>query len=91
MPHGTPCSPSPQPKAAQEDDLGGPGEEMRFALPAAPSPPAQAFLLAGVQEAARSGGCRLSTEALALFVWRLGDAALSTFRSVHCRGALSVQ
>lgn len=64
----------------QEDDLGGPAEEMRFALPAAPSPPVQEFLLAGVQEAARGGGYYLSTDALALFIWRLGDAALSTFR-----------
>ncbi len=64
----------------QEDDLGGPAEEMRFALPAAPSPLVQEFLLAGVQEAARGGGCYLSTDALALIIWHLGDAALSTFR-----------
>ena len=53
---------------------------MRFALPAAPSAPAQAFLLAGAREVARAGGCHLSADALALFVWRLGDAALSAFR-----------
>ena len=64
----------------QEDELGGPAEEMRFALPAAPSAPAQAFLLAGAQEVARAGGCYLSADALALFLWRLGDAALSAFR-----------
>ncbi len=61
-----------------------PAEEMRFALPAAPSPPVQEFLLAGVQEAARGGGCYLSTDALALFIWRLGDAAL-----VHLQVSLS--
>lgn len=53
---------------------------MRFALPAVPSPAAQEFLLAGAQEVARAGGCHLSSDALALFVWHLGDAALSTFR-----------
>ena len=72
---------------AQEDELGGPAEEMRFALPAAPSAPAQAFLLAGAREVARAGGCYLSTDALALFIWRLGNAALSAFRweclSIH--------
>lgn len=71
-------------RPSQEDDLGGPAEEMRFALPAAPSPPAQAFLLAGAQEVARAGGCFLSADALALFIWYLGDAALSTFRC-DCR------
>ncbi len=73
---------------AQEDELGGPAEEMRFALPAAPSAPAQAFLLAGAREVARAGGCYLSTDALALFIWRLGDAALAAIRwecrSLHC-------
>lgn len=64
----------------QEDELGGPAEEMRFALPAAPSPPAQALLLAGVQEAARGGGCHLDTDALALLLWRLGEAVLSAYR-----------
>ena len=67
---------------AQEDELGGPAEEMRFALPAAPSAPAQAFLLAGAREVARAGGCYLSADALALFIWRLGDTALSAFRWV---------
>ena len=74
-------------RVLQEDELGGPAEEMRFALPAAPSPPAQEFLMAGAQEVARGGGCHLSTDALALFVWHLGDAVLSTFRYVSLRSA----
>ncbi|KAK9841813.1 hypothetical protein WJX81_004723 [Elliptochloris bilobata] len=62
---------------AQEDELGGEGEEMRFALPAAPSPAALLFLLAAGRELARAGGHLVPPPALALFEWELGAAGLS--------------
>ena len=49
-----PCSKTTE--DTQEDELGGAGEEMRFALPAAPSPAALLFLLAAGREVARAGG-----------------------------------
>lgn len=71
--------------AAQEDELGGPAEEMRFPLPAAPSPGAQAALLAACREVARAGGASMPPAALALLTWELGDAVLRAFRcAAHC-------
>ena len=67
----------------QEDELGGPAEEMRFPLPAAPSPVAQAALLAACREVARAGGHAVSEPALALLAWELGNAVLAAFRCVN--------
>lgn len=60
--------------------MGGSGEEMRFSLPAAPSPATQEALLAAAREVARAGGHFLSPAALALLCWELGDAVLASFR-----------
>ena len=57
--------------------MGGEGEEMRFALPAAPSPAALLFLLAAGRELARAGGHLVPPPALALFEWELGAAGLA--------------
>ena len=62
---------------AQEDELGGPGDEMSFALPAAASPAAQQALLAGGREAARAGGHLLPNQAAALLAWDLAAALLA--------------
>ena len=74
---------------AQEDELGGPGEEMRFPLPAAPSPAAQGALLAACREVARAGGHAIAEPALALLAWELGDAFLAAFRWAFPKSPLS--
>lgn len=75
-------------ESAQEDELGGAAEEMRFSLPAAASPAAQAALLGGCREVARAGGHAVAEPALALLAWELGGAVLTAFRcatrSVQC-------
>ncbi|CAL8464776.1 g4311 [Coccomyxa elongata] len=63
-----------------EDELGGAAEEMRFALPAAASPAAQAALLGSCREVARAGGHAVAEPALALLAWELGEAVLTAFR-----------
>lgn len=60
---------------------GGSGLEMRFQLPAAPSPAAIQLALAACQEIDRAGGHLLEEEPLLLFKWRLGGSLLSTLSS----------
>ena len=71
----------------QEDDLGGSGEALRFALPGAASPAPLTFLLASGQELRRAGGHELPAPALRLVAWHLGAAVLDAYRcaaiSIH--------
>lgn len=60
-----------------EADGGGGGLEMRFQLPAAPSPASVQLALAACQEADRAGGHLLEEEPLLLLKWRLGAALLA--------------
>ncbi len=61
------------------------GGEMRFSLPAAPSPGPLLFLLAACQELARAGGHTTGAVAVQLLQWELGNAVLQAFRccSMH--------
>lgn len=59
------------------------GGEMRFRLPAAPSPGTLMFLLAACREVARAGGHTTGAVAVQLLEWELGNAALQAFRSSH--------
>ena len=63
---------------------------MRFALPAAASPGAQAALLGGCREVARAGGHAVAEPALALFAWELGEAVLTAFRCSRLLGVARV-
>ncbi|PSC70573.1 conserved oligomeric Golgi complex subunit 1 [Micractinium conductrix] len=56
---------------------GGSGLEMRFQLPAAPSPAAVQLALAACQEIDRAGGHLLEEEPLLLLKWRLGGSLLA--------------
>lgn len=50
--------------------------DMRFHLPACPSPATMSFLAAACQEVRRAGDHAASSEALQLLAWELGGAAL---------------
>lgn len=63
------------------------GGEMRFRLPAAPSPGPLMFLLAACREVARAGGHTTGAVAVQLLEWELGNAVLEAFR---CSGSLSI-
>ena len=56
------------------------GGEMRFSLPAAPSPGPLLFLLAACRELARAGGHTTGAVAVQLLQWELGNAVLQAFR-----------
>ncbi len=56
------------------------GGEMRFSLPAAPSPGPLLFLLAACRELARAGGHTTGAVAVQLLQWELGNAVLQTLR-----------
>lgn len=64
------------------------GGEMRFRLPAAPSPGPLMFLLAACREVARAGGHTTGAVAVQLLQWELGHAVLEAFRCAapisHC-------
>ncbi len=59
------------------DEAGG---EMRFSLPAAPSPGPLLFLLAACRELARAGGHTTGAVAVQLLQWELGNAVLQVSR-----------
>ena len=61
------------------------GGEMRFRLPAAPSPGPPMFLLSACREVARAGGHTTGAVAVQLLEWDLGNAVLEAFR---CNGPL---
>jgi hypothetical protein len=56
------------------------GGEMRFSLPAAPSPGPLLFLLAACRELARAGGHTTGAAAVQLLQWELGNAVLQALR-----------
>ncbi|EFN52303.1 hypothetical protein CHLNCDRAFT_139073 [Chlorella variabilis] len=62
---------------ALEAEPAGSGLEMRFQLPAAPSPAAVLLALAACQEVDRAGGHLLEEEPLQLFKWRLCGSLLA--------------
>lgn len=64
------------------------GGEMRFRLPAAPSPGPLMFLLAACREVARAGGHTTGAVAVQLLEWELGHAVLEAFR---CAAPLSLR
>lgn len=57
------------------------GEEVRFALPAAPSPAAMALALGACAEVDRAGGHLLEEAPLRLLKWELGGSILGALRS----------
>ena len=59
-----------------EDGMG----DMRFSLPAAPSPGPLLFLLAACREVARAGGHTTGAVAVQLLEWELSNAILEAFR-----------
>ena len=61
--------------------------EMRFRLPAAPSPGPLLFLLAACREVARAGGHTTGAVAVQLLEWELSNAVLEAFR---CTASLSM-
>lgn len=67
----------------QEDGMEEGGGEMRFRLPAAPSPGPLMFLLAACREVARAGGHTTGAVAVQLLEWELGNAVLEAFRCTH--------
>ena len=64
----------------QEDSMDEGGGEMRFSLPAAPSPGPLLFLLAACRELARAGGHTTGAVAVQLLQWELGNAVLQALR-----------
>ena len=56
------------------------GGEMRFSLPAVPSPGPLLFLLAACREVARAGGHTTGAVAVQLLEWQLSNAVLEAFR-----------
>ncbi|KAL3140348.1 hypothetical protein ABBQ38_004612 [Trebouxia sp. C0009 RCD-2024] len=75
---------------AQEDGMEEGGGEMRFRLPAAPSPGPLMFLLAACREVARAGGHTTGAVAVQLLEWELGNAVLEAFSEVlQSSGSLS--
>ena len=64
----------------QEESMDEGGGEMRFRLPAAPSPGPLLFLLAACRELARAGGHTTGAVAVQLLQWELGNAVLQAFR-----------
>ena len=64
----------------QEASMEEGGGEMRFRLPAAPSPGPLMFLLAACREVARAGGHTTGAVAVQLLEWDLGNAVLEAFR-----------
>ncbi|KAL0025084.1 hypothetical protein WJX79_007064 [Trebouxia sp. C0005] len=67
---------------AQEDSMDEGGGEMRFSLPAAPSPGPLLFLLAACRELARAGGHTTGAVAVQLLQWELGNAVLQALSEV---------
>lgn len=67
-------------KAGDEAPAAGAGE-MRFQLPATPSPSAVQLALAACQEADHAGGHLLEDEALLLLKWQLGGAVLAALHA----------
>ncbi|KAK9806237.1 hypothetical protein WJX72_006789 [[Myrmecia] bisecta] len=72
----------------QEDELGGPAVEMRFSLPATPSPPALVFLLSACREVQRAGGHQVGVAAVEALEWELGGAALQAVRTLLKTGSV---
>ena len=64
----------------QEEGMDEGGGEMRFSLPAAPSPGPLLFLLAACRELARAGGHTTGALAVQLLEWELSNAVLQAFR-----------
>ena len=64
----------------QEENMDEGGGEMRFSLPAAPSPGPLLFLLAACRELARAGGHTTGALAVQLLEWELSNAVLQAFR-----------
>ncbi|KAL4423803.1 hypothetical protein ABPG75_001104 [Micractinium tetrahymenae] len=62
------------------------GLDMRFQLPAAPSPAAVEAALAACREVDRAGGHLLEEEPLLLFKWRLGHSLLAALGAALAEG-----
>ena len=67
----------------QEDSMDEGGGEMKFSLPAAPSPGPLLFLLAACREVARAGGHTTGAVPVQLLQWQLSNAVLQAFRCNH--------
>ncbi|KAL0023565.1 hypothetical protein WJX77_002562 [Trebouxia sp. C0004] len=67
---------------AQEESMDEGGGDMRFRLPAAPSPGPLLFLLAACRELARAGSHTTGAAAVQLLQWELGNAVLQALSEV---------